>query len=111
MLTATLGQVTDARATMAVYRIHRKTWDKGFPTLSSAQTKRKRPITEADLDSSLDTEHATDDADAPAKKPPTARLAGEGRKGVSSGLSVIVKRKETKTKDGWWKELSKPMRL
>ena len=30
---------------------------------------------------------------------------GGGRKGVSSGLSTVIKRKDTKTKSGWWKDL------
>ncbi|KAG2153168.1 MipD protein [Suillus clintonianus] len=90
------SSVTDARATMAVFRLHRKEWDKGFKPLpapeAGASTKRKRV--------------ESDEPDAPT--PP-----GRGRKGVSSGLSTIVKRTpQTKSKtpvktasSNWWTTL------
>ncbi|KAF8921547.1 ribonuclease H-like domain-containing protein [Mucidula mucida] len=61
------SSLTDARATMAVYRIHRKEWEKGTkqPALSK---KRKKP----------------DDNDEPEEFP------GGGRKGVSSGLLLLL---------------------
>ncbi len=68
---------------MAVYRIHRKEWEKGTkqPALSK---KRKKP----------------DDNDEPEEFP------GGGRKGVSSGLSTVVKRdKREPVNQSWWKEL------
>ncbi|KAG1737861.1 MipD protein [Suillus paluster] len=83
------SSVTDARATMAC-------WDKGFRPLptpgASASNKRKRA--------------ECSELDAPT--PP-----GRGRKGVSSGLSTIVKRTpQTKTKtavktasSNWWTTL------
>ncbi|KAG2347371.1 ribonuclease H-like protein [Suillus weaverae] len=90
------SSVTDARATMAVFRIHRKEWEKGFRPLpapgAGASNKRKRV--------------KSSEPDAPT--PP-----GGGRKGVSSGLSTIVKRTpQTKSKtavkttsNNWWTTL------
>ncbi|KAI0343774.1 ribonuclease H-like protein [Trametopsis cervina] len=106
------SSVTDARATMAVYRIHRKAWDKGFPrpSASGAALSRKRSITQMDGDGDDDDE-AEEDEDAIGrvagahKSSRTESFPGGGRKGVSSGLSVVVKRKDTKTKSGWWKDL------
>ncbi|KAI0090870.1 ribonuclease H-like domain-containing protein [Irpex rosettiformis] len=102
------SSVTDARATMAVYRIHRKEWDKGFPRpLATSAPSRKRPFSHGDEEGNSD-----DGADESAavssiamKKLKTDQYPGGGRKGVSSGLSVVVQRKEKKTKSGWWKNL------
>lgn len=91
-------QVTDARATMAIYRLHRREWEKG-KTLqlpsdpSRTPRKRKRSDEEADND------------------PP-----GGGEKGISTGLTTIVKcLNPSKTKSTsstasrkraeWWSEL------
>lgn len=93
---------------MAVYRIHRKEWDKGFPRPSSVATteSRKRSIAQMDTEG----QDGEDDADnaiaVSSKNSRTAKFPGGGRKGISSGLSVVVKRKETKPKSGWWKDLS-----
>ena len=93
ILSAELGQVTDARATMAVFRIHRKEWEKGFRPLGAGASK-KRKRSESDTQEDL-------------------TLPGEGKKGVSSGLSTIVKRTpQTRTKaavkapsSSWWTTL------
>ncbi|KZT22443.1 ribonuclease H-like protein [Neolentinus lepideus HHB14362 ss-1] len=78
------SSVTDARATMALYRLHRKQWEKGkrmplpdafAATSKSGSKKRKR-----------EGEGEGDDGGQ------TTELPGGGRKGVSSGLSVVVKR-------------------
>ncbi|KII95459.1 hypothetical protein PLICRDRAFT_48417 [Plicaturopsis crispa FD-325 SS-3] len=93
------SSVTDARATMAIYRLHRKEWEKGLSTLTPEhRTKRKRPA------------QSDDDEDTP--------IPGGGRKGVSSGLSTVIKRKGSSVvtrkgtstqgdggKSDWWKEL------
>lgn len=85
---------------MAIYRLHRKEWDKGrqkdFPTGPEAAPKsNKRKRIDADTDEST----------------------GVGRKGVSSGLSTVIKRRGGKReekeknivvpkgKDKWWTEL------
>lgn len=99
------SSVTDARATMAIYRLHRREWEKGKPLqLPSAKDsdgsdpsrrpgKRKRSLGELDND------------------PP-----GGGKKGISTGLSTVVKRSDpskikntsstgSKKKSEWWSEL------
>lgn len=98
-------QVTDARATMAIYRLHRREWEKGktlqLPSLQDSDVsdpsrkprKRKRSVQEGSND------------------PP-----GGGKKGISTGLSTIVKRFDpsktkntssmgSKKKAEWWLEL------
>ncbi|CAL1711276.1 unnamed protein product [Somion occarium] len=108
------SSVTDARATMAVYRIHRKVWDKGHPPLSSTISsgkKRKRTP-------SSDHESGSEDEDRPASKTSshnTKQFPGGGRKGVSSGLSTVTRHtgkssighgsSNLETKNAWWKEL------
>lgn len=91
------SSVTDARATMAVFRLHRKEWEKGFRPLpapgAGASNKRKR----------------VESSEPAAPTPP-----GRGRKGVSSGLSTIVKRTpQTKSttavktaSNNWWTTLN-----
>jgi hypothetical protein len=37
-----ISQVTDARATMAIYRLHMKEWEKGYRPMSSAKSKNVR---------------------------------------------------------------------
>ncbi|KAG6829348.1 hypothetical protein H0H92_004714 [Tricholoma furcatifolium] len=88
------SSVTDARATMAVYRIHRKQWEQGSKPLVPSK-KRKH----ADKD---DEDQADDDGET------KATLPGGGRKGVSSGLSTIVHYRTGPTSNGktkWWKEV------
>lgn len=84
------SSVTDARATMAVYRLHKKDWEKGSHTHPSTSGKKR-------------------------KKPDDAEEGVVDRKGISSGLSVIVTRRgerkgdkgspDSKEKKQWWKEL------
>ncbi|EPS93894.1 hypothetical protein FOMPIDRAFT_1170159 [Fomitopsis schrenkii] len=86
------SSVTDARATMAVYRLHLKEWEKGKRTDTSASSKKRRRSVSEDT--------ATVQASTSREYP------GGGRKGVSSGLSTVVKRKETSAKkDKWWTKL------
>ncbi|TFK50900.1 hypothetical protein OE88DRAFT_1660039 [Heliocybe sulcata] len=114
------SSVTDARATMALYRIHRKGWDRGkrmpLPEVSAAvskkSSKKRKRVGDGDAD--------VDDVDG-AEDEEKTEFPGGGRKGISSGLSVIVKRSggqkmrergsdkpssAAKRKSGqWWKEL------
>lgn len=89
---------------MAVYRLHRKEWEKGNKVIRRYVEKRKR---EAD---------GEDDGEEEEEERPTM-FPGGCRKGVSSGLSTVIKRgngsKTDKSGDGgdgsgksqWWKEL------
>ncbi|KAG6885086.1 hypothetical protein C0993_005968 [Termitomyces sp. T159_Od127] len=99
------SSVTDARATMAVFRIHRKEWEKGNKPLPQTK-KRKR------------TEGTADDGDEKEGKDETqaetslSTFPGGGRKGVSSGLTTIVRRGSGAAggeKKKWWKEDSMRM--
>ncbi|RDB20645.1 RNA exonuclease 4 [Hypsizygus marmoreus] len=100
------SSVTDARATMAVYRLHRKTWEKDHKPLAK---KRKRDEAGHDL------EHTeADDMGREHERSSTTQYPGGGRKGVSSGLTTVVRRGANanndtsggeKTKTKWWKEL------
>jgi RNA exonuclease 4 len=95
---------------MALYRLHRREWDKGFQPILAANSKTKTEDTSATETSQLTKKK---------KGPPAVVYPGGGRKGVSSGLSVVVKhgppgskqsrnvdgRKDT-NKDQWWKQLS-----
>jgi len=99
------SSVTDARATMAIYRLHRRQWEKGArmpPPIAEGSNapsgKRKRETLERMED-----------------------LPGGGRKGISSGMSTVTTRPNTKhsskaerkTADGkphkaktkWWTDL------
>ena len=98
-------QVTDARATMAIYRLHRREWEKGknltLPSYEGSDCadpsrtlkKRKRP--------------GGEEGNGP--------LTG-GKKGMSSGFSTVVKSMNpsktgntsslvSKKKTEWWSEL------
>lgn len=107
------SSIVDARATMAVYRLHKKIWDKGFrppnkdQNVPRSSSKRKRD------DETPEAARAEDDLET-NRKP----------RGISSGLSVVVNRhkggqkskevlsgsksrKERRTvaDDDWWAEL------
>jgi len=100
---------------MAVYRIHKKDWEKGSrPHPTSAPTKsstkaNKRTAADAEFTSDAESES---DSDEPSTNVPklksipkttvagkkgktkdsSATFPGGGRKGVSSGLSTVVKK-------------------
>ncbi|KJA20623.1 hypothetical protein HYPSUDRAFT_42931 [Hypholoma sublateritium FD-334 SS-4] len=132
------SSITDARATMAVYRLHKKEWEKGSRPLPppsaksaavTAATKRK----EMDKSDSDVSDSEGDDSPEPVVAPklngkgkgkdaPT-EYPGGGRKGVSSGLSTVVRRgvagsrtavegkggsaggATSSAKNEWWKQL------
>ncbi|KAJ3995117.1 ribonuclease H-like domain-containing protein [Lentinula boryana] len=143
------SSLVDARATMAVYRLHRKEWDHGLKILKTSTSvkmseahngdsntieteekkkdeefqnvkrkgKRKRTVDEEGVDV-LDAE----ETQSPMRSHPKSELLsgkkrgqhgvypGGGRKGVSSGLSTIVRRGGSASERGgrktqWWKEL------
>lgn len=108
---------------MAVYRIHRKEWDKGIPSPGAVGTSKKRKASLVDADA--DDEDTSTTAVGKKGKASTASkhertFPGGGRKGVSSGLSTIVKRtsgrdgsslseRVEKKKSEWWKELGESL--
>ena len=66
---------------MAVYRIHRKEWEKSIQSSPKHVHPKKRKRVSAEDDNVED-----------VKKSQGPAFPGGGRKGVSSGLSTIVKR-------------------
>ena len=134
MTDGSVRQVTDARATMALFRLHRKTWEKGTRSVPSASVPKKRPrsasVSESvneppsgsEEDEADEEQDGRDGAASPsshAKRKGKAKaqesFPGGGRRGVSSGLSTVVKRvgvsasgkvkTKVKTKEKWWKDL------
>ncbi|KAI0332925.1 ribonuclease H-like protein [Cubamyces sp. BRFM 1775] len=151
------SSVTDARATMALFRLYRKEWEKDFRPLAlslsrarSRSRSRSKSPTRAAADSSSKSSvpakrarrssspatHEDDEDDDALSQPPAKKhksksklkssssadggskesFPGGGRRGVSSGLSTVIKRMGTvgekaksktksKSKDKWWKEL------
>ncbi|KAL1941387.1 hypothetical protein VTO73DRAFT_7204 [Trametes versicolor] len=143
------SSVTDARATMALFRLHRRQWEKDVRPLPAPRTSarsesparadpnvsKKRARSALDSDDGSDGSDGDEDApQAPSKAKPTAKgkekakegFPGGGRRGVSSGLSTVVKvarpagaakgakvKVKAKTgagaggkpKDEWWKDL------
>lgn len=114
-------QVTDARATMAIYRLHRKVWENGnsgiVPPHQRAGQKRKR---EKNDTTSKTTEPSSTPAhpSSPSSTKTKPGAPGGGRKGVSSGLSTVThyhqdqkavggqkEKAKSKPKSKWWKEL------
>jgi len=116
------SSVTDARATMAIYRLHRKQWDRAYnsvpvrvkltPANTSAKAKREREQSDGEADN------------ATGQRAGEVRIAKSGavqRKGTSSGLSTVIKyqgksnaQKPEKSARGsgdrsghkeWWKDL------
>ena len=106
-------QVTDARATMAIYRLHRKQWESGYTVVPIRVQRKVRAKT------------APDDGDPPIGEvsrqmksngePPTTSHRSETRprittqhRGSSSSISTVVRRQSvTKrrvdgTKEKWW---------
>ncbi|KAJ6525584.1 ribonuclease H-like domain-containing protein [Mycena vulgaris] len=96
------SSVTDARATMAVYRLHRKEWEKGSAPL-------RRPLAAGKKRSREEGEDESEEEDEPVAGKTAAGFPGGGRKGVSSGLSTVVRRGAGGASGGekaqWWKEL------
>ncbi|KAJ3799142.1 ribonuclease H-like domain-containing protein [Lentinula aff. detonsa] len=141
------SSLVDARATMAVYRLHRKEWDHGLNILKTSTSakmseahngdsntveteekkkdeefqnvkrkgKRKRTVDEEGVVVLNAEETQSPLRSHPKSEPLSGKQRGQpgvypggGRKGVSSGLSTIVRRGGSERggqKTQWWKEL------
>ncbi|KIJ52570.1 hypothetical protein M422DRAFT_26152 [Sphaerobolus stellatus SS14] len=95
------SSIIDARATMAVYRLHKKLWDKGFAPsihkikkkksktqITDVSTKISSPEPSSNGKSSGKRKHATEDDDSPSNSQPSLKSK---KQGISSGLSVVTK--------------------
>lgn len=98
---------------MAIFRLHRKLWEKDLPRSHFLTASRqKRPAPEEDEDSEEEEEGSSTEAANHPKKPratPKKEFPGGGRRGVSSGLSTVIKRKDApgkSSKSAWWKDLN-----
>ncbi|CEL58428.1 RNA exonuclease 4 OS=Cryptococcus neoformans var, neoformans serotype D (strain B-3501A) GN=REX4 PE=3 SV=1 [Rhizoctonia solani AG-1 IB] len=92
------SSVTDARAAMAIYRLHKRAWDASLP---AAHVKRARTASGNEAESgNFATDEDTDQTKETRAKRKRRNSAGEfpggGRKGVSSGLGTIVKPRAVK---------------
>ncbi|KAJ3915333.1 ribonuclease H-like domain-containing protein [Lentinula edodes] len=147
------SSLVDARATMAIYRLHRKEWDKGSASTLRASTMIKMAKTKSRHNGAdeeeIDVEDSKIDVESPEVERKRKRTAGDedpddpnpektpdqspsrglsnskkkakgrqeifpggGRRGVSSGLSTIVRKggggsttDSDRPKTQWWKEL------
>lgn len=111
---------------MAVYRIHRKEWDRGHPPIVSVDTGKRRKhssssaaVGDVEADSGIEDDAETSSLKSTkpkgrskSSKDKPKEFPGGGRKGVSSGLSTVVKRSHSSGSSGasskksaWWKEL------
>lgn len=123
MLGATIQQgehssVTDARATMAIYRLHCKQWENGYAVVPIRVPWKERANEEpndGDLPVREVSGRTRSNRESRATSHPSGMRAGTTtqRKGISSGMSTIVRRPSTTTKGGvgstkekWWTELS-----
>ncbi|KAF8873942.1 ribonuclease H-like domain-containing protein [Infundibulicybe gibba] len=110
------SSVTDARATMAVYRLHKKEWEKPpqKPTHNAiaAASAARKPGGKKQKANTNEKGKATINAAATG----ATVFPGGGRKGISSGISIIVHQRggsnkgtqpaeAGKVKKEWWKEV------
>lgn len=86
------SSVTDARAAMAIYRLHRKDWEKAIK--SSMIKKGKKTVRKVDGNSA-----AKVNVNSEAK----TRIPDGGRRGVNNEMN---KKHVSSEKKKWWKELA-----
>jgi RNA exonuclease 4 len=107
--------VTDARATLAIYRLHRKQWEKGYAVIPIRVPYKAK---EKDIGDQLAPEpeiSQRSSGDDRSRRTSLPSRTSEGkttyRKGVSSGLSTIVRHRSKVnsgvggSKNKWWSEL------
>ncbi|KAJ3891703.1 ribonuclease H-like domain-containing protein [Lentinula edodes] len=106
------SSLVDARATMAIYRLHRKEWDKGSASTLRALTMIKMAKTKSRHNGDDEEEIDVEDSKIDKAKGRQEIFPGGGRRGVSSGLSTIVRKggggsttDSDRPKTQWWKEL------
>lgn len=106
---------------MAIYRLHRKQWDRAFNT-ASYRVKMQQSNSSAGASATGKRKHdSVDDEQDDTPSSRAVKIAKSGavqRKGTSSGLTTVVKRSGPSATDGsnkregstsqtkWWKELS-----
>ncbi|KAI9441198.1 ribonuclease H-like domain-containing protein [Lactarius indigo] len=123
MLGATIQQgehssVTDARATMAIYRLHGKQWESGYavvPIRVQRKDRAKEEPNDGDPPAREVSGRTKSNRESRATSRPSktrARTTTQ-RKGISSGMSTVVRHSSTTTKGGvgsknkkWWTVLS-----
>ncbi|CAE6447545.1 unnamed protein product [Rhizoctonia solani] len=117
------SSVTDARAAMAIYRLHKRAWDASLP-VSHVRRAKTTSGSEPEFGKVTTTTTGQDDDDqtqGPKAKRKRRNSAGEfpggGRRGVSSGLGTIVTSRAVKVgkeqssadqaNSKWWQTLGK----
>ncbi|CAE7132623.1 unnamed protein product [Rhizoctonia solani] len=92
------NSVTDARAAMAIYRLHKRAWDASLPALHVKRTNATSGNEAKHGDPAISQGADQTQGKAKRKRRNSAEeFPGGGRRGVSSGLGVIVKPRATKT--------------
>ena len=111
---------------MAIYRLHRKQWDRPYNTPSfrvKAQQTGNAAVTTGKR--KLDSSHSDEDDDAASFKVVSIAKSGAvQRKGTSSGLTTVIKksmessasgginaRQPSSTRTKWWKNLGSDQEL
>ena len=89
------SSVTDARATMALYRLHKTEWEQSVRHATEAWRKKHAPDGGGQKEKRKP-DDPEDDAEevsgeSSATKKTKAEFPGGGRKGISSGLGTIVR--------------------
>ncbi|CAE6459739.1 unnamed protein product [Rhizoctonia solani] len=90
------SSVTDARAAMAIYRLHKRAWDASLP-VSHVRRAKTRPSSEVEGDVAMDEGADQTQGGKRKRRSSAGEFPGGGRRGVSSGLGVIVTPRAPKT--------------
>jgi RNA exonuclease 4 len=101
---------------MAVYRLHRKEWEKGNKQLAKHGESGKKRKRHKNSELKGSEAHSDEDSEGEEVK---VKYPGGGRKGVSSGLTTVVRRGANsrnrevqgsgntgEKKNKWWKDLA-----
>ena len=99
---------------MAIFRLYKREWEKNLRPVTALNKKKRKRDDDDDDDAGVDDEEIINgDAVSTKSSPSKVQFPGGGRKGVSSGLSTVVRRQgkhagapaPKTTKQGWWKDL------